>query len=162
MTAKQFIAAQLALLAWREAGRYGLNPMLAIGELAANRVQAGWHGGNWLAIIGGFPIHAAHETASGAAGEAGPGPETDESGIGALLPDVREPNFVLLLEQIDGLLRLPAPQLTLGAGPDGLACGALYACDHQRPLRPWFRKTILEQPDEHPRLADVGPLSFFR
>lgn len=139
MTSEAFIKAQYLLLAWREAHRYGgLDNMLAAAFVIRNRVKAGWHGGDWLEVMGNHYSFSAEETPAGA-GE---------------LPDVRETNFRILMQKIDDVFS--------GMATDKMTDEALYYAELHNVTREWFAINILKKREEHPMVAQVGPVAFFR
>lgn len=139
MTNEQFIKAQYALLAWREGHRYGgLDNMLAVAYVVRNRVKAGWHGGDWLEVMSNHQNFAAEEN-----------PQFAQA-----LPDVRETNCRFLLQRIDDIFN--------GMAVDKMTDEALYYAELHSITRPWFTINILKKREEHPLVAQVGPVAFFR
>lgn len=148
MTAENFIKAQLADFAWRQAHRFGgADGMLAVAHVVRNRARAGWHGGETLKIL-----QHAHDADSleGCACDGGCG-----RCVSSLQPDLRDDNIKLLLRSIDDIYSgLTIDKYTNEAG--------LYYCELRSITRPWFLLNIVRNPEEHPKIADVGPLSFFK
>ena len=69
-----------------------------------------------------------------------------------VVPEIWEPNFVRLLHEVDLIYS--------GSGQD-LSKGALYWADTRRIETPFFKEKILGNP-EHPRVADMNSLGFWR
>lgn len=145
MTTDFYIKGQLAEFCWREAGRYGgSNNMLAVAYVIRNRVQAGWHGGDWLEVLAHAPGCSARE---------------DDIMFGPQQPNLRDDSFRLLLRAVDDIYAgMSIDRFT--ADPEGK--GALYFAELNDVTSSWFRRNILACPDEHPRIANVGPVVFFR
>lgn len=136
MTAEQFIKAQLAALAHREAAHLGgIDNMAAVVFVMRNRQRAGWFGGDWMAII-----------QNTAAASAVIYPES--------APNLRDVNFRLLLQMIDDIYS--------GMAPDRMTMGALYYCELNRVENAWFRDNVVRDPENHPRVANVGQVAFFK
>jgi hypothetical protein len=139
MTAENFIKSQLALMAWREAHRYGgIDNMIAVAFVIRNRVKAGWHGGDWLDVMSNHYTFSAEAQAASA----------------QELPDVRETHFRVVLQKIDDLFA--------GMMVDKMTEEALYYAELHNITREWFTINILRKPEEHPRIAQIGPVTFFR
>lgn len=147
MTAETYIRAQLATLAWREGHEHGgINNSLAVAFVYKNRVRAGW--GDWLDLIQRHAVWSARN-------------ENELDTVSH--PDVREPNFQLLLQQIDGVFD--------GSMQDKLTLSPKTKTDNGRPAlyygvlrqitRPWFLEKVVQQPELHPRTSQVGEVIFF-
>lgn len=144
MTGDGFILGQLALLSWREASRYGgTKSMEAIAHMIAQRVKAGWFGGNWLDNISNFYSYHAQNVA---------GMEPFK------FPDVREPNFRKFIQNLEEIYYGSSKDvLTVSpVGQPGLYCAELSFVN-----RDWFKENILSKLDIHPITAKVGELTFF-
>jgi hypothetical protein len=133
--------AKLVELAWRFGQSYNggyLAGQMVMSTLA-NRVRAGW--GSWLDVIERVPNFMA------------------ENELPPLkYPGVWEGNFVKLLHVVDGVFD--------GSALD-LSKGALYWGDLNKIERPWFRDKIVDAVNaeglrQHPRVADMNSLAFFR
>lgn len=136
LTPETFIKAELAAFAQREAAHHGgIDNMLAVAFVVRNRVRASWFGGNWMEIIEG------HE---GVAGKNYP----------RTAVNLRDIHFRMFLQQIDDLY--------LGLTPDKMTEGALYYCELNHCDNEWFLENIVRKPEEHPRVATVGNVSFFK
>lgn len=131
-----FIKSQMILFAWREAAHYGgINNMLAVLYVLRNRVKAGWNGSDYLDVIAAAQQSSAHKIES------------------ISVPDVRDPNFRRLLSLIDGI--------HAGTSNDEMTDGALFYADFTN-VSEDFKERIIEHPQEHPRVAQVGPVHLFR
>lgn len=138
MTPENFIRAQLAAFAHREANHCGgVNNLLAVAHVIRNRQKQAWFGGDWMEIMQRAPAVASAPPAA---------PD--------VFPNLRDVSFRIFIGQIDDVVS--------GAKPDEFTEGALYYAELNRIESEWFKKNILGQPDEHPRVAAVGNVSFFR
>lgn len=136
MTPELFIKAQLASMAHREAYHLGgINNMLAVAFVLRNRQRASWHGGNWMSVIQLADSHSAVIN-----------PQT--------AIDLRDSNFKTFLQQIDDVYS--------GLAPDRMTEGALFYCELHRVESGWFRDNIVRDPENHPRCANVGQMTFFK
>lgn len=98
----------------------------------SNRVRLGW--GSWLDVLDRVPTVAAENTAP--------------TGT----PDVWEPVFHRLLQEVEGIFD----------GSKDYTQGALYWADLRCIETEFFKTKILGQPDQHPRIADMNSLVFFK
>ena len=98
MTGDEYVKGQLATIAWIDGLESGLNGCLGIAHTAANRVRAGWHSGDWVAVVWGLIRQRERYW-----GEP---------------PDVRDPQFQTLLQAVDNIYD--------GSLVDRLTDGALY------------------------------------
>lgn len=131
LSSEDFVKGQLACLLWRFRKLESINGMAAIGCVLRNRVLAGWHGGDWLLVLKD---------------------EIEKSGFtGVEFPDFRDPVFIRLIWKIESIFD--------GTVEDN-ANDAKFWC-HLPTATEEFKKTILQHPEEHPRLANVGSLYFF-
>jgi hypothetical protein len=146
MTTLTFSNAALALLAWREGQASGLSGMQAIAHMIVNRQKAGW-GSLWDCVI-------QYETF-----------RATTMPIASDFPSALDADFRKLLAAIDDitnrtlpdkLTTAPAHPLTGEAGRPGLYCAELCNVD-----REWFLEHICQRPDEPPRTATVGGLTFY-
>lgn len=117
----------------------GVESMLAVAQVLANRVNAGWQGGDWLRVI-----HTAPEYR----GTVQPSPT---------LIDTRDGNFRELIRRVDDVYH--------GIGDDANVNNdsgkSLYYAELHNINREWFTEHILNDLESHPRLASVGQLTFF-
>ena len=156
MLSADFIKAQLALQAYRDAAQDGLNGMLAVCFVVRARVRAGWQGSDWLQVLSHHREYAAVNT-----------PPQFE------LPDPRNYAFGLLLQEIDGIFSGTREDDILT--PSAATMGPIVTFDNQpaKPvalyygnlsdpnLRPWFLESISRATDRHSMVATVGSLTFF-
>jgi len=139
MTFESYIKARLMDLVITEAyASGGVEPMLAVAQVLANRVKAGWQGGDWLRVI---------ETAGDYRGTEQP----------HVHPETREGNFRELLRRIDDVYHGTADD----ANVNNDTGKSLYYAELHNINREWFQEHILSDLDSHPRLATVGQLTFF-
>lgn len=142
MLAENYIKAMLANYAYKEGARYGgIDNMLAVCHVIRNRMDNGWYGGDWLAALDNAPEVAANE----------PGEDEEMPTPPINLRDVATRRF---LDKVDYVFD--------GSAPDLMTDGALYYGDLKRPRRLWFVQNITANLDEHPHVATVGPVWFFR
>lgn len=111
--------------------------MCLIAQCIANRVRSGW--GDWLDVLFKIPVHAAVHITE----------------IPTGFPELYDPNFIKLLEAIDGIYAGTA-QDTTG--------GAFFWADmgEKKITRDWFLETICRNPKVHPNCGSAGTLNFFR
>lgn len=132
-----FIRAQIVLECWRQGQGFGNYqvPMMIAGCLS-NRQRLGW--GSWLDVLKGIPKFSA----------------TLEQPNRDKWPDVWSPDFIKLLQSIDGIYD--------GSIADP-ALGGLYWADLRKGragiTNPWFAEKIL---DIRQPCANQGPFTIFR
>lgn len=139
MTFENYVKARLMTYAIEEAAHLGgtMN-MLAVAQVIANRVKAGWNGGDWLAVLDNASASSAYK---------------DEPHMrGGIRLNPRDTAFRQLLQKIDDVYH--------GIAVDDTE-GALYFAELNRIDRPWFLNNISRNQLEHPRVATVGMVSFF-
>lgn len=118
----------------------GVEVMLAVAQVIANRVKAGWHGGDWLKVIA-------------TAGEyRGTLPTPNYTKV-----DPRNGNFRELMRQIDDVYYGTADDSAVNTRQGK----SLYYAELHNINRPWFQEQILSDQTSHPRIAKVGQLTFF-
>lgn len=140
MTVQDFIKGQLAWLAWMEAHHLGgVQNMIAVAFVVKNRVRAGWHGGDWAAVMNAHYQYSAN-------------PQVALIELHSL-PDCRDRDFIALLQNIDGILS--------GSLQDTYTAGGLYYCELNNVTRDWFKENVLAHPEQHPRVATVATVTFF-
>jgi hypothetical protein len=143
MTYENYVKARLVDFVVGEAfNSGGVEPMLAVAQVIANRVAAGWQGGDWLRVIVNAPEHR-----------------------GTIQPvtqlDPRDGNFRELIRRIDEIYHGIADDSNVNVrGEDGKKLSLFYAELHNI-NRDWFPAHITDDPENHPRLATVGQLTFF-
>jgi len=139
MTFESYIKARLMDLVITEAyASGGVEPMLAVAQVLANRVKAGWQGGDWLRVI---------ETAGDYRGTEQP----------HVHPETREGTFRELLRRIDDVYHGTADD----ANVNNDSGHSMYYAELHNINREWFTEHILSDLESHPRLGTVGQLTFF-
>lgn len=134
MNLETYTRAQMARFAIEEAERYGgINNMLAVLHVLRNRVFAGW--GDWAEVTS----RAAERR-------------------GTLYPqqhhNLRTNNVRVILNRVDEIYsRTDLVDLT---------GGALFYVDPTFPIEPWFQKEVIDRPQDHARVAHIGPVWFFK
>ena len=133
MNLETYTRGQVARFAIEEAARHGgVNNMLAVAMVLRNRVMAGW--GDWLDVAMTAPAKRA-------------------SFYPPAIVDYRTGNIRSFLSRMDGIWTGTEEDLT---------GGALFYVDLDFAVARWFENEIIAQPDEHPRVAHVGPVWFFK
>ncbi len=159
MNLSEFVIGQISLLAWREGRRLspGCRPaMLGIAHVIANRSDSGWHSGDWSKILNEVPVHASE----------------DMSAIDwRSLPDVYDKDFLWLHDRVGRIydhslkdeVTSSADTVWAGhsSGPRMPPRRGLFYCNLRFPLRSWFVENIVRRPDEHPRQAEAGEITFY-
>lgn len=142
MTYENYIKARLVDFACDEAYHYGdIESVLAVAQVIANRVNAGWYGGDWKAVIDDAQKSA--------------GTRTERKPI-----NPRDLNFRRILAAIDDVYHGTFDDSSVNQeGDDGVAPSLYYGELHQP--QDWFRDNILRDLANHPRIAKVGQLTFF-
>lgn len=98
------------------------------------RVRLGW--GNLLEVLSRIPKFSAEiET-----------PNTEK------IPQIWDPSFIKLLQEVENIYD----------GTRDYSNGALYWCDTRRIETPFFKDKIIGDLSNHPRVCDMGTLTFFR
>jgi hypothetical protein len=151
--------AYLVRFAYKEAGpRASLEAMLAICYVIRNRVKMQWEDGNWIRVMERAYIHSAHE----------PAPRVE------LDPESRQ--FQRLLREVDDIYYGGGGGggyeggISSGGSEGGLSLfeslcerkhERLYWLHVGRPVRPWFRDTIVRDQENHPQRTTLGTIMFF-
>lgn len=142
MTPDNFIKSQVVLLAWREAhAGGGVNNITAVMHVLRNRVNGGWMGGDWLKVIDGHALVAGNLETLGSLGR-------------SLYPDLRHPDTREIINRVDDIFN--------GQAADDMTDGALYYARLDHPLTEWFKLNIANHQEEHPHVARIGQVDFFR
>lgn len=142
MTYENFIKAKLLQYVYGEAAHHGgTQGALAVAQVLANRVAAGW--GDWNEVIDAAPKF-----------------------IGTTPPcqqpiNVRDLTFRRLLTMIDDVYFGTADATIINIEDDRGRNQAMYYAELHNIDRDWFRENISSQIERHARLATVGPLTFF-
>lgn len=139
MTYESYIKARLADFVVSEAfNSGGVEAMLAVAQVLANRVSAGWQGGDWLRVILTAPDYR-----------------------GTVQPDSpadpKDGNFRELIRRIDDVYHGTADD----ANVNNDSGKSLYYAELHNINRDWFTDHITSDLESHPRLASVGQLTFF-
>lgn len=141
MTFESYVKSRLMDFVIEEAyASGGVEPMLAVAQTLANRVHAGWQGGDWLRVI---------DTAPDYRGTTQP--------KNYVPMDARDGNFRELMRRIDDVYHGTADD----ANVNNNSGKSLYYAELHNVNRDWFKEHILSDLDSHPRLAVVGQLTFF-
>lgn len=130
-----YMKGQLVTIGWRYGLEYG-------GHIAAtlimsaimNRCRLGW--GNLLEVLDRIPKFSAEFEV----------PNRDK------IPQIWEPAFIKLLQEVDNIYD----------GTKDESRGALYWCDTRRIETPFFKEKVIGDLSNHPRVCDMGTLTFFR
>ena len=130
----------LAAFAYREARSTGsLDCMKAICYAIRNRMKAGWGDGPWLSVMESHPEVEGNIV----------------DGWAELNPQDRL--LQLIVRDVDDIYMGVSDDDTRTVVQD-----ALYWQFVDRPARPWFVEHIVRDPHNHPRVAQVGPIAFFK
>lgn len=141
MTYENYIKGRIVEYAVAEAYHYGGTPcMLAVAQVIANRVKAGW--GEWKNVL---------DTAKFYVGTTIKPPTVDP----------RDITFRRMLSMIDDIYQGTSDDSNVNIEDDRGKLTALYYADLSGIDRAWFHENITAHSDRHPRLATVGPLTFF-
>lgn len=140
MRSEDFIKSQIALLAWREGHRHGLNNMLAIAYMLRNRQRAGW--GDWLTVIKNYDLYRGTKV---------------EPTLDLEYPDLGDRDFLQLLRAVDDIYSgVAVDNLTTNhENQPGLYCGELHNV-----TRDWFLEKIVRSPEHKPTTV-VNGVTFF-
>jgi len=141
MTYESYVKSRLVDFVVEEAFTSGgVEVMLAVAQVLANRVNAGWQGGDWLRVIDSAPDYR-----------------------GTVQPtnyvplDPREGNFRELIRRVDDVYHGTADDSNV----NNESGKSLYYAELHNINREWFTEHITGDQDNHPRLATVGQLTFF-
>lgn len=144
MTFENYIKGMLAAFVAREGMRYGgPNCALAIAQVLANRVNEGWQGGDWLKVIDDAPKYR---------GTYYPEP---------FIVDPRDATFRQILGGVEDIYHHTADDSNVNITDDRGNLVALYYCELHNVNLPWFKEHILNDRENHPRIAKVGELTMF-
>jgi hypothetical protein len=70
------------------------------------------------------------------------------------MPNIRTNNVRIILNRVD--------EIYTRADLLDLTGGALFYFEPGYPLTEWFEKEVLGQPDDHKRVAHIGPVWFYK
>jgi hypothetical protein len=133
MTLETYIRAQLVKFAMEEGQRHGgVNNVLAILHVLRNRVFAGW--GDWQEVL---------DTAASKRGTI-----YEKTALNMRGNDAR-----IVLNRID--------EIYTRTDTSDFTGGALFYFDQGYPIEDWFKVGILERPEDHKRVAHIGPVWFY-
>lgn len=138
MNLDTYVRAQMARFAIEEGARHGgVNNMLAVVHVLRNRVFAG--AGDWVEVIERAPERRAVMY-----------PPLDSKARSALM---RSGNVRTLLNRID--------EIYTKQDISDLTGGALWYFEPGFELAEWFKREVIERPEDHARTAHIGPVWFF-
>jgi hypothetical protein len=142
VTYENYIKGRMVQFAVAEAYHVGgWDAMCAVAQVLANRVKNGW--GEWYDVL---------DRAGDYRGTVNDPPKVDP----------RAAEFRRMLTMIDDIYHGLADDTNVNVEDDrGGKTMALYYADLNNLNRAWFRENVLSNLVEHPRLATVGPLTFF-
>lgn len=144
MTFENYIKAQLVAFAVDAAFHYGgSESMFAVAQVIRNRVDAGWCGGDWLAVIDSAPEYIG----------------TVPKSVAEF--DPRDLAFRKVLSQIDDIYHGSADDSNVNLTDDTGSHRALYYAELHNINRLWFKTNILNDLKNHRRLTQVDQLTFF-
>jgi Cell Wall Hydrolase len=141
VTYENYIKARLVDYAVNEAYHHGgIEGMCAVAQVIANRVASGW--GEWKAVIDTAPKY---------------------TGTTTIAPkfEPRDITFRRMLSMVDDIYQGTSDSTNVNIEDDRGRTMSLYYAELNNIDRAWFRENITAHPDRHPRLATVGPLTFF-
>ena len=143
MTYENYIKAKLVDAACNAAYHYGdIESVMAVAQVVANRVNAGWFGGDWIQVIADLEKSAGTQ----------PEPPTIQP---------RELHFRRILSQIDDIYYGTADDSMVNTESENGIIPALYYAELHNITNRWFRDNITSDLENHPRIATVGQLTFF-
>jgi hypothetical protein len=139
MIGTDFEKAIVALAAWREMRGEGVNAMLSVVFVFRTRAKLGWyHGTIYNNVVARNQVSSMTVVGD---------QNTDE------YPDIRDPNFQTLLFKIEDIYN---------DCPDNLTNGACFYANLSIATSPWFQTNIVDDPVNHPRVAQLGRTTFFK
>lgn len=134
--------------------------MLAVAWVIANRVRAGWQGGDWLKVLSYAPIHSASESSEM---------------LSHTMPEVWEPTWRWVTARVEDIYDGTAQDtVTLTPSKEALAVNlpgsdnrevnqqkpSFFYANLNMPIRDWFLEKIIRSAD-HPRTVEIPPLVLF-
>jgi hypothetical protein len=133
LNTETFARAAIADFCIREGARHGgVTNMAAVAWVLRNRVMAGW--GDWYTVAATAPEKR--------------GVIYDDWKV-----DLRNSQVRIFLSRID--------LIHSGIEDDDPVNGAVYYTEMARPQTIWFMANVLHDRDEHPLVAQAGPVFFF-
>jgi hypothetical protein len=143
MTYENYIKAKLVDFACDAAYHYGdFESVMGVAQVIANRVNAGWHGGDWKAVI---------DDAKKSAGTEPPPQKMNP----------RDLLFRRILSQIDDIYYGTADDSGVNVDSEEGTVPSLYYGELHNITNQWFKDSITSDLANHPRTATVGQLTFF-
>lgn len=140
MTLNDVQRAALVLFAVREVGEDGnLEQMKAVCYIMRNRVRAGWADGNWLTVMEDHANMAANYLTDAKI-------RVDDRRLQALARDI---DGIFYGHEDEEISRTCSRQ-DKDRGP------IMHWCFIQRPIRPWFEKTIIGDPEHHRNRSQIS------
>lgn len=155
MNTAEVVTGQLAFFAYREGQRLApgcRDAMKGIAHCMRNRVEAGMQNGDWMRLLTDVGIQSA---------------STLEEMDFRSYVDLWDTTFRWLHKECSGIYdgtvkdTVTISPDTRWAGGKGMPMKALFWANLQHPIRPWFLENIVRKPQEHPRTADAGTVTFF-
>lgn len=141
MTYENYIKGKIVDYAANEAWHHGgIEGMLAVAQVLANRVKAGW--GDWSTVLRSAPKFIGTTIAP---------PDIDPRDIA----------FRRMLGAVDDIYNGVADDSNVNVTDDRGETPALYYAELNNIDREWFIENVTQELDRHPRIATVGPLTFF-
>jgi hypothetical protein len=141
MTYENYIKGRIVEFAANEAYHHGdIKGMCAVAQVLANRVKSGW--GEWKQVI---------DTAYNYIGSTPERPKIDPKDV----------SFRRMLVMVEDIYMGTSDDTNVNVEDDRGKTLALYYVELNNIDRQWFAENITSHPDRHPRLAVVGPLTFF-
>jgi hypothetical protein len=134
-----FEKAVTALACWREMDVFGYPGMIAVGCVARNNALKGEFGGT---IYGNITGHNQYSSMT---------VKGDSDTV--RWPNARDPVFQKLLAAMDGLFDNTLADTTQGSR---------YYANLSTANSPWFQQEIVNQPELHPRVMQMGSTFFFK
>jgi hypothetical protein len=155
MTGAEFLAAELARIAYIDGHEEGLKGMLAVAFTIRNRVNMGWMGSDWQKVLNSHTKWRAYNS-------------IDVENV----PDPRNFAFQNLLQEITGVFYgykdddVTVLKDPMGAAPTiGVSAPhreiALYYGRIDKIDREWFIENISRNTEQHRVVAQVGLLHFW-
>jgi hypothetical protein len=139
VTNDDYVKGILATPMWREDRGDALQGMTACGLVVRNRVKAGWHGGDWIAVMSAHNQYSSMSVVG----------DTQTVVWG----DTSDPLFQRVLWKVDDIYSGKELDITEGA---------LYYANLNTMNSPWFKENIVGNPEAHPIVASVGKHKFFK
>jgi hypothetical protein len=149
MTGNDFVRGQLASFAIEQAGANApVDHMKAIALCMRNRARAGWHDGDWLENMFHADRYSAHD----------PGPRVRfELGDRSQSRLIREVDEIFFSRSNEDNPKSSGDSISFEEAV-GKSCYWLFV---NRPVREWFKSTIIRDPENHRQGASLGLMMLF-